>query len=184
VESAEQTNQRVKDLGTSSQQIGDVLSLISSIAEQTNLLALDATIEAARAGDAGKGFAVVATEVKELAQQTASATGDIDQKITAIQDETNAAVTAIAGISGIVNTVNSHQTTIASAVEEQTAVTSEISRSVTTAAEGAAQIADTITGVADSAKATSAAAGQAKHSADELAQLSTELTGIVAQFTV
>ena len=66
-------------LGESSQEIGNVIRLITSIAEQTNLLALNATIEAARAGDAGKGFAVVADEVKQLAQETARATEDISR---------------------------------------------------------------------------------------------------------
>jgi len=184
VAGAERTNVQVQDLGASSQQIGDVLALISSIAEQTNLLALNATIEAARAGAAGKGFAVVATEVKELAQQTASATGDIDRKVTAIQDGTGAAVSAIADITEIVNTVNVHQTTIAGAVEEQTAVTGEISRSVTAAAAGAAHIAETIGTVAESARATASAADQAKLSAGKLAELSDELSDLVERFRV
>jgi len=184
VAGAERTNVQVQDLGASSQQIGDVLALISSIAEQTNLLALNATIEAARAGAAGKGFAVVATEVKELAHQTASATGDIDRKVTAIQDGTGAAVSAIAEITEIVNSVNVHQTTIAGAVEEQTATTGEISRSVTAAAAGAAHIAETIGTVAESARSTASAADQAKHAAGKLAELSDELSDLVARFRV
>src|SRR6478736_9786971 len=71
---ARSTNDQVARLGVSSQEIGNVVKVITTIAEQTNLLALNATIEAARAGEAGKGFAVVAGEVKELAQETAKAT--------------------------------------------------------------------------------------------------------------
>ncbi|MBG0561004.1 hypothetical protein I4J89_05960 [Actinoplanes sp. NEAU-A11] len=71
---AQATNDTVAKLGTSSEEIGNVVKVITSIAEQTNLLALNATIEAARAGESGKGFAVVATEVKDLAQETAKAT--------------------------------------------------------------------------------------------------------------
>ena len=82
------------------------MKVITSIAEQTNLLALNATIEAARAGEAGKGFAVVANEVKELARQTAKATGEISQKIDAIQTSTRVAVSAIGSISGTINRIN------------------------------------------------------------------------------
>ena len=82
------TNETVAKLGTSSQEIGNVVKVITSIAEQTNLLALNATIEAARAGEAGKGFAVVANEVKELAQETARATEDIARRVEAIQADT------------------------------------------------------------------------------------------------
>src|SRR3546814_3506271 len=84
-------------LGETSVEIGEVIKVITSIAEQTNLLALNATIEAARAGEAGKGFAVVANEVKELAKQTAEATGDIAGKVTAIQTDAKAARDAIPG---------------------------------------------------------------------------------------
>src|SRR3546814_7257195 len=84
---AHTTTETVSRLGESSAQIGEVIKVITSIAEQTNLLALNATIEAARAGEAGKGFAVVANEVKELAKQTAEATGDIAGKVTAIQND-------------------------------------------------------------------------------------------------
>jgi hypothetical protein len=92
---AHSTNETVKKLGESSQEIGNVIKVITSIAQQTNLLALNATIEAARAGEAGKGFAVVANEVKELAKQTAKATEDIGRKIDAIQGDTKGAVKAI-----------------------------------------------------------------------------------------
>jgi methyl-accepting chemotaxis protein len=79
-------------LSDHAQSIESILSLIRDIAGQTNLLALNATIEAARAGDAGRGFAVVAQEVKSLANQTARATDDIAQKITAIQSATRQSV--------------------------------------------------------------------------------------------
>ena len=77
VREAGSASEKVDELGRAAVEIGKVTEAITEISEQTNLLALNATIEAARAGEAGKGFAVVANEIKELAKQTAGATGDL-----------------------------------------------------------------------------------------------------------
>ncbi|WP_217616635.1 methyl-accepting chemotaxis protein [Cellulomonas sp. GbtcB1] len=177
------TNDQVARLGTSSQEIGNVVKVITSIAEQTNLLALNATIEAARAGEAGKGFAVVAGEVKELAQETAKATEDIARRVEAIQADTSGAVGAIGEISHIIASINDYQLTIASAVEEQTATTTEMSRSVAEAATGSGEIATNITGVASAATQSSQTLNQMGDSIGELARLSEDLRGRVARFT-
>ena len=180
---AQTTNDTMKKLGESSQEIGNVIKVITSIAQQTNLLALNATIEAARAGEAGKGFAVVANEVKELAKQTAKATEEISQKIEAIQGVTKGAVTAIEEIGAIINQINDISNSIASAVEEQTVTTNEIGRSVAEAAQGVNDISKNIAGVATSAKNTTQGANDTKTASSELSQMASRLQASVAKFT-
>ena len=183
VKTAQSTNQTVTKLGESSQEIGNVIKVITSIAQQTNLLALNATIEAARAGEAGKGFAVVANEVKELAKQTAKATEDIGQKIDAIQGDTKGAVKAIEEISTIINQINEISNSIATAVEEQTVTTNEIGRSVTEAAKGVDDISKNVGGVALAAKNTTQGANDTQKASQELSQMAARLQGLMSRFT-
>jgi len=180
---ASAANDTVSRLGASSAEIGNVVKLITSIAEQTNLLALNATIEAARAGEAGKGFAVVAGEVKELASETARATGDIARRVEAIQADTTNAVSAIGEIGSIIASINDYQLTIASAVEEQTATTNEMSRGVAEAATGSGDIAVNITGVASSATTSSEVINKVGDAVNDLARMSSDLRSRIAAFT-
>ena len=184
VQVADQTNATVAKLGESSAEIGDVIKTITSIAEQTNLLALNATIEAARAGEAGKGFAVVANEVKDLAQETAKATEDISRRVEQIQVDTEAAVTAISQISGIIARINDTQSTIASAVEEQTATTNEMGRSAADAASGSSTIATGVQTMASAAAQSSATVDGMMQSLEQLAGLSGVLRQRVGSFRV
>ncbi|MCC2309712.1 methyl-accepting chemotaxis protein [Cellulomonas chengniuliangii] len=144
VDLAQRTDRTVSELGESSAEIGSVVKLISAIAEQTNLLALNATIEAARAGEAGKGFAVVAGEVKELAQETARATGDISSRVEAIQAAVTRAAGEIGQISSIIGRIDDYQGSLAGAVEEQTATTAEMAKAVAEVADGGRGIATTL----------------------------------------
>ncbi|MEJ2041752.1 MAG: methyl-accepting chemotaxis protein [Reinekea sp.] len=91
-EQIQETSKRIKRLGESSQEIGDIVSLINDIADQTNILALNAAIQASMAGDAGRGFAVVADEVQRLAERSSAATKQIEALVKTIQNDTNEAV--------------------------------------------------------------------------------------------
>ncbi|PKR55212.1 globin-coupled sensor protein [Thalassospira marina] len=124
------TSDTIAILDATAQEIGTVVDLIDKIASQTNLLALNATIEAARAGDAGKGFAVVASEVKNLANQTAKATGDITAQINAVQETTHRAVDAIQGVTSQISIIVDAVAAISAAVEQQAAATGEISNNI------------------------------------------------------
>lgn len=84
-EQIQDTAKRIKRLGESSQEIGDIVSLIDDIADQTNILALNAAIQASMAGDAGRGFAVVADEVQRLAERSSAATRQIETLVRAIR---------------------------------------------------------------------------------------------------
>ena len=91
----QETSKRIKRLGESSQEIGEIVDLISDISEQTNVLALNAAIQAATAGEAGRGFTVVAEEVQRLAERSAEATKQIGALVKTIQGDTQEAVSAM-----------------------------------------------------------------------------------------
>lgn len=91
-EHIQETSKRIKRLGESSQEIGDIVALINDIADQTNILALNAAIQASSAGEAGRGFAVVADEVQRLAERSGGATKRIEALVKTIQADTNEAI--------------------------------------------------------------------------------------------
>ena len=166
---AEATNAAMVSLHAAAEQIGAAVVMISGIANQTNLLALNATIEAARAGEAGRGFAVVASEVKELAAQTARATGEIGGQIAAIQAASGQAAEAMAQIAGTIVAVNEISGAIAATVVEQTAATGEISRNAGEAARGTEEVSANVARVLAAAREAGSAAAQVQSAATELA---------------
>ncbi|MDK9694777.1 MAG: methyl-accepting chemotaxis protein [Siculibacillus sp.] len=151
---AEETGRIVSGLAQAAEKIGAVIDLIDQIAGQTNLLALNATIEAARAGEAGRGFAVVASEVKNLAEQTGRATGEISRHIGEVQAATRAAVDSILGIGGTIAEIDEITGAMRHSVEAQIAATGEIAQNVGNAFDGTRTVAENIHGISEIARET------------------------------
>ncbi len=185
-ETMQVTEAKVTELSDAAKKIGDVVKLISDIAEQTNLLALNATIEAARAGAAGKGFAVVAAEVKDLATQTAKATGEISEQIAAIQFSTDETAQAITEISQTMQEVNSYASSIASSVEQQGAATREISSSAQEASARTSEVAssmDKMEAAMERTRTTTAGVGEISASISaSVGDLSAQVDELVRKF--
>lgn len=182
VSDAQNTSGKVQGLADSVNRIGEVVNLINDIASQTNLLALNATIEAARAGDAGKGFAVVASEVKSLAVQTAKATEEIVEQVTAIQLGTSEAVRGIQEISEVIGRINKNISMVATAVEAQSVSTRSIMANVQQAAEGTELVVGNIADVNKAATETGDSARQVLDAAQDLSKQGDLLRGYVDKF--
>lgn len=198
VEQTKTVSEQMGYLGNDAQEIGKVIEAITDISEQVNLLALNATIEAARAGEAGKGFAVVANEIKELARQTADATGEIKQRVKAIQGSTNSTIVEISAISKIVGEVNDIVSIIATSINEQSVTTKEIAGNVNQASlkisevnenvaksSGVAMtIASEIEDVNQASSEMTNSSSQVNQSAQELSKLAEKLGALAGRFKI
>lgn len=178
---ANETRAIVEKLAVSSKEIGKVIKVITNIAEQTNLLALNATIEAARAGESGKGFAVVANEVKELAKDTASATGEIGEQIDTIQNNSEEVIVTINQIADVITRINQSTSSIACAIEEQSATTNEITKNICDSANTSSTIATAIGDVSIAISETNKAAGETSSAAEALTNIATSLEEVMAE---
>jgi len=168
VSDAKKTNQILANLSEVSQEIGTVIATIREIADQTNLLALNASIEAARAGEAGRGFSVVAGEVKELANQTASATESIAEKITRMQGESTKAVEAIQQIGETIVDLNSYSQHVSAAMEEQTSAIIEISSGAQRSSESMHSVQNAVSDVQQAADRTNSVSNELQSAAETL----------------
>ncbi len=172
---AEVTSTSVNQLNMLASNIGEVVSAIKDIADQTNLLALNATIEAARAGEAGKGFAVVADEVKKLANETANKTGEIDQRVSAIQEAIRNSVSAVGAIIDNVKKIDEATGHVITAVNQQNAATDEISSSVAEASSGTEEVSSSILDVERNALETKEASQKVLGASQEMGTMSNRL---------
>jgi len=188
-EQIQDTAKRIKRLGESSQEIGNIIEFINDIAEQTNTLALNASIQAAMAGEAGRGFAVVADEVQRLAERAGSATRQIENLVKTIQADTNEAIVSMErSTSNVVAGAKSAEeagqalTRIESSSQELAKGVQEISSAARTQSAEATKIAGTMQGIREIAVQTSGSANSTAQAIGELNELSDKLRESVAGF--
>jgi len=185
----QETSKRIKRLGESSQEIGEIVDLISDITEQTNILALNAAIQAAAAGEAGRGFSVVAEEVQRLAERSGKATRRIGAIVKTIQSDTQDAVIAMeSSTQGVVegtlrsDAAGSSLAEIESVSDQLAHLIQNISEATQAQASTAERIAGNMQRILEvTAQASIAARGSAS-SIGELAVLSNELKVSVSGF--
>jgi twitching motility protein PilJ len=185
----QETSKRIKRLGESSQEIGEIVGLISDITEQTNILALNAAIQAAAAGDAGRGFSVVAEEVQRLAERSAKATRRIGAIVKTIQSDTQDAVNAMeSSTQGVVegtvrsDAAGSSLAEIESVSDQLAGLIQNISQATQAQASTAERIANNMQRILEVSGQASAAARGSASSIGELAVLSNELKVSVSGF--
>jgi methyl-accepting chemotaxis protein len=167
VEAAADHTRRLSDAASA---MGSIVGLIQTIAGQINLLALNATIESARAGEAGRGFAVVAQEVKNLANQAASATEKISSEIEGVQSVSHEVAGSLQSIQSAVQTMRDHVIVTAASVEEQSAVTQDLSVSMQRTAEAVDAISHNVTAISSAVDQVNEAVQTTKEAARVLAR--------------
>ena len=190
-EQIQDTSKRIKRLGESSQEIGDIVSLINDIADQTNILALNAAIQASMAGDAGRGFAVVADEVQRLAERSSGATKQIEALVKTIQTDTNEAVISMEQTtSEVVRGARLAQDAGVSLEEIEkvsktlAALIQNISNAARQQASSAGHISNTMNVIQEITSQTSSGTTATARSIGNLAKMASEMRNSVSGFTL
>lgn len=188
-EQIQETSKRIKRLGESSQEIGDIVELINGIAEQTNILALNAAIQSASAGGAGRGFAVVADEVQRLAERATNATRRIEMLVQNIQTDTSEAVVSMESttsevVSGAEKAEDAGEALkrIESVSKDLSSLIEDISQEAQTQSVVATQIAEQMNSIRDVSIRTSEGSNQTALAMGRLADLVHKLSDSVADF--
>jgi len=188
-EQIQETSKRIKRLGESSQEIGNIVELIEDIADQTNILALNAAMQAAMAGESGRGFAVVADEVQRLAERSANATKQIDALVRTIQADTNEAVSSMeSSTSEVVNGAKLAEDAgealqrVEQVSQEIAGVTQTIAARLQQQSQEAGSIDDTMSVIQGITSQTSEGTEQTTQAIETLAQMSEQLRQTVARF--
>jgi twitching motility protein PilJ len=183
------TSKRIKRLGESSQEIGDIVELINGIAEQTNILALNAAIQSASAGGAGRGFAVVADEVQRLAERATNATRRIEMLVQNIQADTAEAVVSMESttsevVSGAEKAEDAGEALkrIESVSKDLSAMIESIAQEAQTQSETATRVAGQMNSIRDVSIQTYEGSNQTAQSMGRLADLVQKLSDSVADF--
>ena len=187
----QETSKRIKRLGESSQEIGDIVGLINDIADQTNVLALNAAIQASMAGEAGRGFAVVADEVQRLAERSANATKQIETLVKTIQADTSEAVMSMESTTSEVVRGARLAKDAGEALEEVQTVSNtladliqNISNAALQQAESAGHISHTMNIIQDITSQTSSGSMATARSIGELSEMAAALQESVTGFKV
>jgi len=188
-EQIQETSKRIKRLGESSQEIGDIVSLINDIADQTNILALNAAIQASMAGEAGRGFAVVADEVQRLAERSGGATKQIEALVKTIQSDTHEAVTSMEQTTAevvrgarLAEDAGVALEEIESVSKNLAALIQNISNAARQQASSAGHISNTMNIIQEITSQTSAGTTATAQSIGKLAAITNELRNSVAGF--
>jgi len=190
-EHIQETSKRIKRLGESSQEIGDIVELINDIAEQTNILSLNAAIQATMAGEAGRGFAVVADEVQRLAERSGNATKQIDALVRTIQSDTNEAISSMEkSTAGVVSGAKLTQDAGAALVQIETVsnqladLIDNISEAAKQQAQAAVSTSNSMNVIQEITMQTSTGTNESAASIGRLLDLTNDLRKSVSGFTL